>query len=78
MSFFEGSSYWNLCGNQPVSWVIPRNIAWTFVSLHAIEPTQLRRRHHADGVGRLKFDFHTDRNGPSQSRGVHSTFNKRE
>ena len=30
-----------------------------FVSLHAIEPTQSRSQYHEDGVGRLKFDFHT-------------------
>jgi hypothetical protein len=29
------------------------------VDLHAIEQTQLRRQHRVDGVGRLKFDFHT-------------------
>ena len=29
-------------GNQPVSWVILRNLAWTFVNLHAIEPTRPR------------------------------------
>ena len=28
-------------------------------NLHAIEQTQLRRQHRVDGVGRLKFDFHT-------------------
>ena len=27
--------------------------------LHAIEQTQLRRQHRVDGVGRQKFDFHT-------------------
>ena len=26
---------------------------------HAIEQTQPRERHRVDGVGRLKFDFHT-------------------
>ena len=32
-----------LCGNQPVSWVILRIIAETFVNFHAIiEPPQLR------------------------------------
>ena len=29
------------------------------INLHAIEPTQLRRQHRVDGVGRPKFDFHT-------------------
>ena len=29
------------------------------VKLHAMEQTQLRRQHRDDGVGRLKFDFHT-------------------
>ena len=33
----------------------------TLVILHAIEQTQLRRQHRDDGVGRLKFDFHTGR-----------------
>ena len=33
--------------------------AGTFVNPHAIEQTQLRRQHRVDGVGRLKFDFHT-------------------
>ena len=31
----------------------------TFVNLHAIEQTQLRGQRRVDGVGRLKFDFHT-------------------
>ena len=44
----SSSSY--LCGNQPVSQVILRNIAWTFVSLHAIEPTRPRGRRRVDGV----------------------------
>ena len=44
----SSSSY--LCGNQPVSQVILRNIAWTFVSLHAIEPTRSRRQRRVDGV----------------------------
>jgi hypothetical protein len=39
-----------LCGNQPVSQVILRNIAWTFVSLHAIEPTRPREQRRVDGV----------------------------
>ena len=39
-----------LCGNQPVSQVILRNIAWTFVSLHAIEPTWPRGQCRVDGV----------------------------
>ena len=29
------------------------------MSLHAIEPTRLRRQHRVDGVGRPIFDFHT-------------------
>ena len=41
----------NLCGNQPVSEV--------FVKLHAMEPTRSRGQRRVDGVGRLKFDFHT-------------------
>ena len=32
-------------------------MAW---KLHAIEQTQLQRQHRVDGVGRPKFDFHTD------------------
>ena len=28
------------------------------INLHAIEPTQLRRQHRVDGVGRPKVDFH--------------------
>jgi hypothetical protein len=35
-----------------------------FASLHAIEQTRLRRQHRVDGLGRLKYDFHT---GPSSS-----------
>ena len=31
------------------------------INLHAIEQTQLRRQRRVDGVGRPKFDFHTDR-----------------
>ena len=34
-------------------------IAETFVILHAIEPTRLRRQRRVDAVGRPKFDFHT-------------------
>ena len=34
------------------------------MNLHAIEQTQLRRQHRVDGVGRPKFDFHTDRAPP--------------
>ena len=41
-----------LCGNQPVSWP-----AWNF---HVIKQTQLRRKYRVDGVGRPKFDIHTD------------------
>ena len=44
----SSSSY--LCGNQPVSQVILRNIAWTFVSLHAIEPTRPWGQRRVDGV----------------------------
>ena len=29
------------------------------INLHAIEPTQLRRQHRVDGVGRPEFDVHT-------------------
>ena len=32
------------------------SMAW---NLHAIEQAQLRRQYRFDGVGRLKFDFHT-------------------
>ena len=32
------------------------------MSLHAIEQTQLRGRRRVDGVGRLRFDFHTASN----------------
>ena len=42
----------HLCGNQPVKVGYLRK-------LHAIEQTQLRRQHRVDGVGRPKFDFHT-------------------
>jgi hypothetical protein len=56
----QGSIQPSLCGNQPVSWVILENIAWTFVSLYAIEPTRSRGQHRVDGVGRPKFDFHTE------------------
>ena len=35
-------------------------MAW---KLHAIEQTQLRRHHRVEGVGRLKFDFHTGLDG---------------
>jgi hypothetical protein len=31
-------------------------MAW---NLHTVEQMQLRRHHRVDGVGRLKFDFHT-------------------
>ena len=31
----------------------------SYVSLHAIEPTRSRGQRRVDGVGRLKFDFHT-------------------
>ena len=41
--------------------------AGTFVSLHAIAQTQLRRQHRVDGVGRSKFDFHTDPTTPARS-----------
>ena len=33
------------------------------INLHAVEQTQLRRKHRVDGVGRPKFDFHTGREG---------------
>ena len=42
-----------------------RNIAWPFVHLHAIEPTQLRRQRRVDGAGRPKFDFHTGTRSPT-------------
>ena len=35
------------------------NVASTAWKLHAIEQTQLRSQHRVDGVGRPKFDFHT-------------------
>ena len=35
-------------------------MAWNF---HAIEQMQLRRKYRVDGVGRPKFDFHTDKDG---------------
>ena len=44
-----------------MSSVILRNIAETFVNLHAIEQMQLRGRRRVDGVGRPKFDVHTGR-----------------
>ena len=40
----------------------------TFVSLHAIEQTQLRRQHRVDGVGRPKFDFRAGRHLPASFR----------
>jgi pre-mRNA-splicing factor SYF2/beta-D-xylosidase 4 len=43
-------------------------IAWTLVSLHAIEPTRSRGQLRVDGVGRPKFDFHT---GPRRPNGGH-------
>ena len=36
------------------------NVASMAWKLHAIEQTELRRKYRADGVGRPKFDFHTD------------------
>ena len=42
----------------------------TFVILHAIEQTQLRRQHRDDGVGRLKLDFHTGRHDDGAGRNV--------
>ena len=45
-----------------------RIIAETFVNLHAIEQTQFRGRRRVDGVGRLKFDFHTGSTRPVRSR----------
>ena len=36
-------------------------MAW---NLDAIEQTQLWRQHRVDGVGRLKFDFHTGGEAP--------------
>ena len=62
----------DLCGNQPVSEVILRSIAWTFVSLHAIEQMQLRRQHRVDGVGRPTFDFHTVADDCAAGGGVFS------
>ena len=38
-------------------------------NLHAIEQMQLRRQPRDDGVGRLKFDFHTGRARPGEGRG---------
>ena len=38
-------------------------------NLHAIEQMQLRRQPRDDGVGRLKFDFHTGRPRPGRGRG---------
>ena len=32
---------------------------WTFVNLHAIEPTRSRRQRRVDGVRRPTLDFHT-------------------
>ena len=37
----------------------------TCVEINAIEQTKLLRQHRVDGVGRPKFDFHTDRDGPA-------------
>ena len=34
-------------------------MSYIIVNLHVIEPTQLRRWHRVDGVGRPTFDFHT-------------------
>ena len=45
-----------LCGNQPVSEVILRNIAETSVHLHAIDQTRSWEQRRVDGVGRPKFD----------------------
>ena len=63
----------NLCGNQPVSSVILRNIAETFVNLHAIEQMQLRGRRRVNGVGHPRFDFHTSSNA---GRVVRNAFNQ--
>ena len=40
--------------------IIVASMAW---NLDAIEQTQLWRQHRVDGVGRLKFDSHTGRDG---------------
>jgi hypothetical protein len=47
------------CVEEPVSQIILRIVVETFVNLHAIEPTRSRGQRRVDGVGRLKFDFHT-------------------
>ena len=41
------------------------SMAW---NRHAIEQTQLRRRHCVDGVGRPKFDVHTARDPPLEKK----------
>ena len=40
------------------------------VGINAIEQTQLRRRYRVDGVGRPKFDFHTDLHSASVFHGA--------
>ncbi len=52
----------NLCGN----------IAWTFVSLHAVEPTRLRRQRRVDGVEspRCRADAATDFSPSRRWRGA--------
>ena len=55
-----------------MSEVILRNIAETSVRLHAIEQTRSWEQRRDEGVGRLKFDFHTGIHPAPETRTVWS------